>query len=407
MSARGIQPYSTEQLECMLSDIESDLVERKESFKGDAPNTVREAVCAFANDLPNHDCPGVVFIGVRDNGQAANLTVSDDLLRQLSDIKTDGNIVPPPALTVAKHKLHGAEVAVITVWPADSPPVKYKGRISIRVGPRRAIASVQDERLLNEKRRHRDRPYDIQPVATSHIQDLDLRRFEVEYLPTAVPPDILEANDRSVEQRLAATKMIAAADDQVPTVLGLLVIGKMTRSYLAGAYIQFLRIDGDALSDPVIDEKLIDGTVRDVIEGVDDKLIAHNRTAVDFTSAALEQRKSLYPLVALQQLTRNAVLHRSYEGTNAPSRVYWFNDRIEILSPGGPYGEVTPDNFGTPGLTDYRNSNLAEAMKILGYVQKFGGGIVTARAALTDNGNPPPEFEATTTHVRVTLRPAT
>ena len=48
MSARGIQPYSTAQLECMLSDIESDLVERKESFKGDAPNTVREAVCAFA-----------------------------------------------------------------------------------------------------------------------------------------------------------------------------------------------------------------------------------------------------------------------------------------------------------------------------------------------------------------------
>lgn len=407
MSARGIQPYSTEQLECMLSDIESDLVERKESFKGDAPNTVREAVCAFANDLPNHDCPGVVFIGVRDNGQAADLTVSDDLLRQLSDIKTDGNIVPPPTLTVAKHKLHGAEVAVITVWPADSPPVKYKGRISIRVGPRRAIASAQDERLLNEKRQHRDRPYDIQPVAASHIQNLDLRRFEAEYLPTAVPPDMLEANDRSVEQRLAATKMIAAADDPVPTVLGLLVIGRVPRDYLAGAYVQFLRIDGDALSDPVIDETLIDGAVRDVIKGLDDKLRAHNFTAVDFTSAALEQRKSSYPLAALQQLTRNAVLHRRYAGTHAPSRVYWFNDRIEILSPGGPYGEVTPDNFGTPGLTDYRNPNLAEAMRILGYVQKFGGGIVTARAALTDNGNPPPEFEATTTHVRVTLRPAT
>ena len=407
MSAQKIQPYSTAKLEQILNDIESDLVERKESFKGDAPNTVREAVCAFANDLPNHDRPGVVFIGVRDNGQAANLAISDDLLRSLSDIKTDGNIVPPPTLTVAKHKLHGADAAVITVWPADSPPVKYKGRIYIRVGPRRAVASAQDERLLNEKRRHRDRPYDIRPVMASSIQDIDLRRFEAEYLPAAVPPDILEVNDRGVEQRLAATKMIAAADDQVPTVLGLLVIGKMTRSYLAGAYIQFLRIDGNALSDPVIDEKLIDGTVRDVIEGLDDKLIAHNRTAVDFTSAALEQRKSLYPLAALRQLTRNAVLHRSYEGTNAPSRVYWFNDRIEILSPGGPYGEVTPHNFGTPGLTDYRNPNLAEAMRILDYVQKFGGGIVTARAALANNGNPPPEFEATTTHVLVTLRPAT
>ena len=242
MSTAKIQPYSTEKLEQMLNDIESDLVERKESFKGDAPNTVRAAVCAFANDLPNHDRPGLVFIGVRDNGQTANLAISDDLLRSLSDIKTDGNIVPPPTLTVAKHKLHGADAAVITVWPADSPPVKYKGRIYIRVGPRRAVASAQDERLLNEKRRHRDRPYDIRLVMASSIQDIDLRRFEAEYLPAAVPPDMLEANDRSVEQRLAATKMIAAADDQIPTVLGLLVIGKMTRSYLAGAYIQFLRI---------------------------------------------------------------------------------------------------------------------------------------------------------------------
>ena len=62
---------------------------KKESVKGDAPNTVREAVCAFANDLPNHDCPGVVFIGVKDTGQAANLEISDDLLRQLSNIKNE------------------------------------------------------------------------------------------------------------------------------------------------------------------------------------------------------------------------------------------------------------------------------------------------------------------------------
>lgn len=103
MSAREIKAYSTEQLERMLSDIESDLVERKESFRGEAPNTVREAVCAFANDLPNHERPGVVFIGVRDNGQAADLDISDELLLQLSDIKTDGNIVPPPEFEATTH----------------------------------------------------------------------------------------------------------------------------------------------------------------------------------------------------------------------------------------------------------------------------------------------------------------
>jgi Ni,Fe-hydrogenase III small subunit len=47
-------------------------------------------------------------------------------------------------------------------------------------------------------------------------------------------------------------------------------------------------------------------------------------------------------------------------------RVYWFDDRIEIYNPGGPYGAVTVENFGRPGVTDYRNPHLADAIKVLG-----------------------------------------
>ncbi|WP_298135101.1 ATP-binding protein [Acidiferrobacter sp.] len=398
--------YTDNDLELMLGDIESDIIERKESFKGTAPKTVREAVCALANDLPDHQRLGVVFIGAKDDGTPSGLAISDALLRQLADIKTDGNITPPPTITVEKRILRDADMAVITVWPADSPPVKFRGRIYIRIGPRRGIASAQDERILNEKRRHRDRPFDVQPLMTAAIDDLDRPRFELEYLPSAVAPDILEANDRSIEQRLAATKMIVSTDQLVPTVLGLLIIGKTTRSFLAGAYVQFLRIEGTELDQPVVDEALIDGTVADMIRKLDEKMVAHNRTRVDFTSGSQEQRTPLYPLVALQQLTRNAILHRTYEGTNAPVRVSWYDDRIEIHSPGGPYGAVTEENFGTPGLTDYRNPNLAEAMRALGYVQKFGAGIVAARGALKKNGNPPPEFHVAQSHVLVIVRPA-
>ena len=39
------------ELRDLMLDIESDRVERKESFNGKAPETVRQAVCAFANDL--------------------------------------------------------------------------------------------------------------------------------------------------------------------------------------------------------------------------------------------------------------------------------------------------------------------------------------------------------------------
>lgn len=396
--------FSDDELDRLLADLESDLVERKESLGGDAPTKIRQAVCAFANDLPNHRQPGVVLIGARDDGRPAGLAVTDELLRALADVKTDGNIVPPPTLTVAKHVLGGAAVAVVTAWPADSPPVRFKGRVFIRIGPRRGIASAQDERILNEKRRSHDRPFDVQPVRSAGIGDLDVARFESEYLPAAVAPEVLEANDRSPEQRLAATKMIASADDPTPTVLGLLVAGRSTRSFLAGAYVQFLRIEGTELAGPVIDELLIDGTVADVIRRLDEKLVSHNRTRVDYTSRPREERTPLYPMAALQQITRNAILHRTYEGTHAPARVTWYDDRIEVMSPGGAYGEVTPENFGTPGVTDYRNPNLAEAMRVLGYAQKFGGGIAAAQSAMAKNGNPPIEFRVDPGYVMAVLR---
>ncbi len=398
--------YTDEDLESLLESGESDSCERKKSFKGDAPTTVREAVCALANDLPNHGRPGVVIIGAHDDGTPSGLAVTDELLRQLADIKTDGHIVPPPSLIVEKRVLRGADMAVVTVLPSDSPPVRFKGRIHVRFGPRRALASAQDERILNEKRRHRDKPYDVHPLWSASIDDLDRTRFEAEYLRGAVAPDVLEANDRTYEQQLAATKMIASVDEHVPTVLGILVVGKTTRSVLPGAYVQFLRVAGTELDAPVVDEQAIDGTVGDVLHRLDEKLAAHNRTRVDFTSTSVEQRQPDYPMAALQQLTRNAVMHRSYEGTNAPVRVYWCDDRIEILSPGGPHGEVTPASFGTPGLTDYRNPNLAEAMRALGFVQKFGVGIVVARGALEKNGNPPPDFRVDHGHVLAIVRPA-
>lgn len=380
-----MQPRTDEELLTMLTDLESDCVERKESLKGDAPAKVREAVCAFANDLAGHGTPGVVFLGARDDGRPAEgFAVTDELLRQLADIKTDGNIVPPPTLLVEKRNLAGADFAVLTVWPCDTPPARYKGRIHVRWGPRRGLASAQDERILNERRRHRDRPFDIQPVREATLEDLDRLRFEQEYLPALVAPDVLAANERSYQQKLAATKIIASDADAVPTVLGLLVVGRSSADWLPGAYTQFLRLAGDDLAAPVADEAVLYGTVADQIRRLEEKLEAHNLRSVRFADVAREEASEAYPMEALRQLVRNALMHRSYEATHAPVRVYWFDDRMEIHNPGGPFGAVTPENFGLPGVTDYRNPNLAEALRALGYVQRFGAGLSIARKLLGD-----------------------
>ena len=216
--------------------------------------------------------------------------------------------------------------------------------------------------------------------------------FENEYLPNAVAEDVLAANRRSYEEQLAACRMIEAVDNPVPTVLGCIALSPRARDLVPCDYIQFLRIDGATLADPIKDEEVIDGPLAQILRRLDDKLEAHIQTSVDI-AGAVERRAPDYPLSALQQLARNAVMHRTYEATNAPVRITWFNDRIEIISPGGPYGIVTRQTFGKPGYADYRNPNLAEAMRVLGFVQRFGVGIQFAQQALKDNGNPPAEFD--------------
>ena len=54
------------ELERMLDDLEADRAERKESWADS--DKIRQAICAFANDLPGHSKPGVLFIGVDDKG---------------------------------------------------------------------------------------------------------------------------------------------------------------------------------------------------------------------------------------------------------------------------------------------------------------------------------------------------
>jgi ATP-dependent DNA helicase RecG len=341
--------FSDNELETLLDELESDLTERKQSFKGNVPKKARQAVCAFANDLPNHNQPGVLFIGANDDGSPSQCPITDELLCRLAD-------------------------------------------------------NAQEERILTEKRRYKNLPFDLYPIPVAKLLDISRLVFESEYLPAAFAADVLEANDRSYEERLASCKMIVSPAEPTPTVLGLLTLGKTPQNFLPGACIQFLRINGTELSDSVIDEEKTGGTLVDMLRQAEEKLSAHNRLAIDIVSAPTDTKAFTYPPAAIQQILYNAVLHRTYESNNAPVRVYWFNDRIEIISPGGPYGNVTPDNFGQLGITDYRNPNIADTLKTYGFIQAFGRGIATAQKEMEKNGNPKIEFVVNQSMVHCTLR---
>lgn len=99
----------------------------------------------------------------------------------------------------------------------------------------------------------------------------------------------------------------------------------------------------------------------------------------------------------------NAIIHRDYFLGNAPIKFYEYKrERIEIANPGGLFGRVNPENF--PFVNDYRNPLLAEAMKVLGFVNKYNRGIAKVNRELEQAGNRPAQFDVNKkTEFRVTI----
>jgi ATP-dependent DNA helicase RecG len=382
----------------LLAEGEADRIERTTSV-GDT-DKFSEAVTAFANDLPNHRLPGYLVIGVNEDGTPSGLEITDQLLQNLGGLRSDGNIQPLPSLNVAKFHLPGGDVAVVEVLPSDLPPVRYKGRVCIRVGPRRGVANQQDERILTEKRVAHARTFDALPCLGSSMEALATDLFQTTYLSQAVAVEVLAENDRDLATQMASLR-IYDLGRQCPTNAGILLFGKNPLEWLSGAYIQFLRIEGTSLAGEVLAEKSLSGDLLTVLRELESLVDLHIESRPATTSTLREHQAINYPRLALRELLMNAVLHRSYE-SNTPIRFYWFSDRVEIQSPGGLYGEASPENF--PNQNSYRNPVLAEAMKALGFVNRFGRGVLRAQEALGQNGNEPAEFQFDANYVLALIR---
>lgn len=392
--------YSDDQLLELFRNGESDLVERKREAKNSA-DKIKQAICAFANDLPRNGKPGVIFVGQEDDGSCAGLKIDDDLLAKIGGWRNDGTFSPFPSLRVFDKMLDNCEVAVIEVFPSTNPPVRYDGRTWIRVGPRRAIATPEEERRLTERRQSASLPFDALGVQGATMDDIDLVRFRLELLPALVPNDVLSQNQRTLEEQLASLRFLTLQGSA--TAAGLLLCGKNPQVWFPGAYVQFLRVDGTELTDPLRDRHEIMGSVLDQLRRLDELVSLHVSVSPK-VGGALRADDEDVPELALRQLVRNAILHRTYEGTNAPVRVTWYTDRVEVQSPGGPYGQVTVANFGQSGVTDYRNPTLAQLLHQLRFVERFGVGIQLARKALSDNGNPELELIRNEQHVLAIVR---
>ncbi|MCP2365303.1 ATP-dependent DNA helicase RecG [Nonomuraea thailandensis] len=383
-----------------LGDQESTVLEFKESA-GDGKK-IGQAICALANDLCGRGS-GDLLIGVDKHGRPlSDVKTADSDLLKVTEHRDSGKILPRPSMTVEKAVFKGKVIIRVRVESSTTPPVRYDGVVWVRPGPTTRKANREDERILSERRRAGDGPFDGRSATGSTLNDVDLRLFRSTYLPSEVASEVIEENGRPELLQLNSLRMADATG--TPTVLGLLVLGYDPSAFIPGAYVQFVRYDGDGMDAAILDEQEIRLNAVGLAERLESLLKGHLHTRVVEETGFREKSQPDYPIGALREVCMNAVMHRNYESSNAPIRILWFADRIEVSNPGGPYGQVREDNFDR--VNDYRNPSLAAAMKSLGYVNRFGRGITRIQAELAGNTNPPAVFQVDASSWSVTLRKA-
>ena len=373
-----------------------DLIRLDESYRIERTVSIgdmdkfQEAICAFANDLPGLRKHGYLLIGVDDKGKISGLKVDDALMKRISGIRSDGNILPLPVMTTEKVETAEGDVLVVDVTPSFDTPVRYRGRTFVRIGPRRDIASREEERILSERCAASLPTFDTHPCREATIDDIDIETIQKEYLPRAIAPEVLEQDPRPIEEQLASLHLYNM-QWHCPTYAALIMFGRNPRYFMPGDLIQFVRFEGNDNGGKILNERRFEGALYIILPRLEsfiqDAIITKRPIPI---SILREKDVYNYPYKALRELLMNALMHRDYQA-NTPTRIYQYDDHIEILNPGGLYGQARPENF--PNVNDYRNSVVAEMMRTLSYVNMFNHGIREVKSLLKGNGNPEPQFK--------------
>ena len=133
---------SKEEVRELLKSTETYRIERTTST-GDM-DKFQEAICAFSNDLPNSKKNGYLILGAYDNGTLSGLKVDDDLLKKISAIRSNGNILPLP-FPVQRDSLSMNKAGLSSFYPFLSSHSWLSEVSSLHFLPRRAYLTLRPD----------------------------------------------------------------------------------------------------------------------------------------------------------------------------------------------------------------------------------------------------------------------
>jgi ATP-dependent DNA helicase RecG len=350
----------------------------------ESPDAFASELIAFANTGG-----GQILVGVDNAGTIFGV---DDPQRTEERIINIGrnNCVPPLDLLIEKVDVNGVKVIVVHVPQRLGRPYENKrGQCFIRVGSTKRLASADERARLPEAAGlfH----FEETPVPRTSLEDLDEEAFARYYRRVYEAP--LERTEVPLPQTLVNMRFAVQdlTGERRLSVAGLLLFGRRPQDHLFYSRISVVRWAGLEAGEEIIDRQEVLGQLPQLIEAAESFILRNTQLSTHIASAR-QQDFYQYPRPAVREAIVNAVAHRDYSLSGSQIRVFIFNDRLEVYSPGRLPNGVTLNNIRTH-FSKPRNEIIARALLNLGYVNVLGSGIPRMIRLMREHGGREPDFE--------------
>lgn len=321
--------------------------------------SIAKSIVCFANTDG-----GQLIIGVSDLGDIVGVGDLDEVMRKIDDVVFN-RCEPSIGILQETVDMEGVIVLIINIPKGEQRPYRTKsGKFYIRSGNRCRQASWQEVRRLYQT--SESIFYDENPISKASPRNLDTGYFKTfleKYLD-------ISPGESLIENYLENLKVIT--HDKKPTLAGILFFGENPQRFIPYAKIIAAYIPGMDVSIPPFDRKDLEGNISNILEN-----------SLKFLRLYLKEEHrikgfepELYPELPIEVLREgivNAIAHRDYT-IGASIRIFIFEDRIEIRTPGKLPNSVSIENMRT-SIHVLRNPIIYNLLNKMGMVTDVGSGV--------------------------------
>ncbi|MFQ6041131.1 MAG: RNA-binding domain-containing protein [Candidatus Poribacteria bacterium] len=374
----------------LIKNGEDSTVEFK--LEGVNAESLAQEIVAFANIEG-----GTILFGVDDSGDIVGIT-RHDLEEWIINICRQS--IEPPIIPVIKRAVIDDKRILAVIIPKSYSVVSTKrGQYFIRVGSTKQQPTTAELARLFQQRRLV--AADEAPVPASDIDDLDLPAINRYFLRLAQSELTVDNSQLLLRELINTGIMVEIADGVLPTLAGILAFGKLPQRFFPSYEIRASAFAASSFDSDVVDQKDIQGQLPDMINGAISFVSRNIKNSSTIPDGVRRVDRLEYPIEAVREAVINAIAHRDYLISGAAIRLFIFDDRIELYSPGGLPNTLTLETMKYKQFS--RNQTLVSFLTGLGFMERRGKGILRMINLMREYNLPPPRFELIEEELLVTF----